>query len=317
MERLKVKGHFIEVNYEEEIDPYLNKLDRLQKRGNKIQACSPFREERHPSWAINLENGTWIDSGAAAETQRKGSFISLLAFFRGETLEETSDYLLEKYAHYLEDVSGLHLNINLNFGSAEENLFNVGPYKDFININSNYLLNRGINYKIQELFETGLKEKAVLIPWHDAKGEIINIKFRSIPGKEFWFCKGGQPIKNHVFGLFAVKKYKVKKIWLVESEIDSMYLWANNIPAVAFGGASISQEQKKLLLNSDIESIVIATDNDVVGHRFAETLKNELGGIFSCSRALFPEGVKDVNELTRDQLIKVSENLVDFIQFKI
>lgn len=317
MEKLKVKGHLLEVNYEEELEQYLHRLEKAQQRGNKIQACSPFRNENHPSWAVNLDNGSWVDSGADSESERKGSFISLLAFFRGETFEETSEYLFEKYSHFLDDADGLKLNLDLKLEEPEVAVLGADKYEDVVGIPSGYLTGRGITLKTQAYFQTGMgrNKDAVALPWHDAMGRIINIKYRSIKGKDFWFSKGGQPIKNHVYGLFAIKKHGFKEVWCVESEIDALYLWSMGIPAIAFGGASINDIQKKLILNTEIESLIIATDNDVVGHRFANVLKNEFGGIFNCSRISFPEGVKDVNEMTPEQLKQASKTSENFIKF--
>lgn len=319
MEKLKVKGHFIEVNYEEELEQYLHRLEKAQQRGNKIQACSPFRNENHPSWAVNLDNGSWVDSGADSESERKGSFITLLAFFREETFEETSDYLFEKYAHFLDNADGLKLNLNLELEPPEVAVLGADKYEDVINRCSEYLLDRGITAEIQAYFQTGLgrNNDAVALPWHDVMGRIVNIKYRSIKGKEFWFSKGGQPIKNHVYGLFAVKEKDFKEVWVVESEIDALYLWSVGIPAIAFGGASINDIQKNLILNTGIESLIIVTDNDVVGHRFAKVLNEEFGGIFNCSRIKFPEGVKDVNELTAEQLDLIRKNISNFNLFSI
>lgn len=319
MEKLKVKGHLLEVNYEEELEAYLHRLDKAQQRGNKIQACSPFRNEKHPSWAVNLENGSWVDSGADSESERKGSFISLLAFFRGETFEETSEYLFEKYSHFLDDTDGLKLNLNLQLEEPDVAVLGADKYEDVVGIPSGYLVGRGISLKTQAYFQTGMGRNgdAVAIPWHDKMGRIINIKYRSIKGKDFWFSKGGQPIKNHVYGLFAIKKHGFKEVWAVESEIDALYLWSIGFPAIAFGGASINEIQKNLILNTGIESLIIATDNDVVGHRFAKVLGDTFGGIFNCSRITFPEGVKDVNELSSEQLFLTFNNRCNFTQFHV
>lgn len=313
MEKLKVNGHLVEVDYPAELEQYMDRLEKVRIRGEKVQACSPFRSERHPSFAVNLDNGSWVDSGADSEGERKGSFISLLAFFRGETLEETSDYLLEKYSHFLDDTDNLKLDLKLQLNEPEVHVLGQDKYKDIVGKPSEYLFNRGIQVKTQRFFETGMGKKgdSIALPWHDVNGRIINIKYRSIKGKEFWFTKGGQPIKQHVYGLFAVKKLGFKEVWAVESEIDCLYLWSNGIPAIAFGGASINEVQKNLILNSGIETLVIATDADVVGRRFAEVLKYEFLGVFDIKMVNFPDGVKDVNELGYVELINIKENLLN------
>lgn len=317
MEKLKVNGHLIEVDYPAELELYMDRLEKVKIRGEKVQACSPFRYEKHPSWAVNLDNGSWVDSGATEEGERKGSFVTLLAHFRGETYEETADYLLDKYAHILDDAESLKLNLNLQMEVPEVAVLSQEKYADVVNKPSQYLLNRGIKEKTQRYFQTGMGSKGdcVAIPWHDKAGRIINIKYRSIQGKEFWFSKGGQPIKKHIYGLFAVLNLKVKEVWVVESEIDALYLWANGIPAIAFGGASMNDTQKNLLLNSGIETLVIATDNDVVGQRFAQVLKEEFAGILDLKKIIFPVGVKDINEMNGEQINHCVNNLVGISDF--
>lgn len=243
----------------------------------------------------------------------------MLAHFRGETYEETTDYLLDKYAHILDDAEGLKLNLNLTLNEPEVAVLSQEKYAYVVNKPSNYLLKRGISVKTQRYFQTGIGSKGdcVAIPWHDKAGRIINIKYRSITGKEFWFSSGGQPIKQHVYGLFAVINLKVKEVWAVESEIDALYLWSFGIPAIAFGGASMNDTQKKLLLNSGIETLVIATDNDVVGQRFGKVLKEEFAGILNLKKLVFPVGSKDINDLMPEELKVCVNNLnrvKDFIR---
>lgn len=118
-----------------------------------------------------------------------------------------------------------------------------------------------------------------------------------------------------LFGLFVVKRFNYKEVWAVESETDALYLWSNGIPAIAFGMASVNEKQKELLLNTNIGTMVIATDNDVVGHRFAKVLQEEFGGIFNLKRVIFPKNRKDINELSRTELANCKNSLQNFNLF--
>lgn len=310
MEKLKVNGYLLEVDYAEELEPYMDRFERIRIRGEKLQACSPFRNEKNPSFAVNLENGSWVDSGADSESERKGSFISLLAHFRGESYEDTAEYLLEKYTHILDDVDSLKLNLNLCI-EQDVMLLHKEEYEDAVGKPSQYLRNRKISDEVQEIFNCGIGRngKSISIPWHDRHGRIVNIKYRSIKGKEFWFSKGGQPIKNHVYGLWLVKLKNIKEVWAVESEIDALYLWSLNIPAIAFGGASMNEVQKNLILNSGIESLVVATDNDIVGQRFGKVLAQELNGYIIIKKIHIPAEKKDVNDLSKKEVECLYNNI--------
>lgn len=305
MEQLRVKGVYLDVDYPEELEPYLHQFNRMQVRGEKLQACSPFRNESHPSFAVNLDSGLWVDSGASDEHMRKGNFISLLAYLQEVDYESAEGYLLEKYSHNLDEVSGLTLSLSLTMG--EVSVTKLDSYSDKLNIYSPYLAGRGISKGVQEAFEIGESKGAVAIAWHDKAGRIINIKFRATNNKEFWFASGGEPIKNHVYGLWLAKRNKVTSLWVVESEIDCLYLWEHGIPAVAFGGASINERQKRLIENLGLESLIIATDSDTVGERFAEVLAVEFGGELDCYRVQFPQGRKDINDLSPQELAVAKE----------
>lgn len=309
-----IKGHEVDINFEEELEPYMDLFNKHVIKGVKLQACSPFRHENHPSFAVNLDNGTWIDSGANEESDRKGNFISLLAFFRGEDYDSTTEYLLEKYTHLLDDTDTLKLSLNLSMNKEELTVLAKEKYEAVVNIPSMYLTNRGIPAKTQRYFNCGMgKEKdCVTLAWHNKDGAIVNVKYRSIEGKSFWFTKDGDPIKNHVYGLFAVRNMKANEVWCVESEIDCLYLWGQGIPAVAFGGASINERQKKLILNSCIDTIVTASDNDVVGQRFAKQLKEEFAGLLNVKSIKIPEGKKDINDLTPNEIKTCKETMTNF-----
>lgn len=318
MEKLKLFNHLVEVDYPAELEPYTDRFDKLRIRGIKLQACSPFREEKHPSFAVNMDNGSWVDSGANEESERKGSFTTLLAFFRGESYEETANYLLEKYSHILDDTESLKLNLNLQLEQPKRAELEYKKYIDDINKPSSYLRNRGISDYVQKKFATGLGKNgnSITIPWHDKNGKVINVKYRSIRGKEFWFIEGGHPIKQHIFGLWAVILGGHKKVCAVESEIDCLYLWSLGIPAIAFGGASISEAQQKLLLNAGLETLIIATDNDVVGQRFGAVLHTVcIGYIENIGRFPIPQGKKDVNEMAKEE-INYYYNKINNFKFK-
>lgn len=303
---LIVRNIEIEPNYYEELEPYLHKLEPYKIRDNKLQACSPFRYEKRPSFAVNLDNGSWIDSGATDESMRKGHFTHLLAYLREETWYDTEDYLLDKYSTIVTDVDTLELTYTLE----EEQQYRIFSKEELAPFmwRVPYLTSRGISEKIQRAFQIGYDKetKAVMIPWHDHRGNVINLKFRSINQKRFWYHEEGQRIKNHIYGLHFIKKHNIKRVFAVESETDALYLWTQGIPAIAFGRAGMSEEQKQLLLRSPIEEFVIATDNDAVGRRFADTLCRELSAVFDIFIFDFPKVYKDMNDIPELEILELS-----------
>jgi len=302
-----VRENELEIDYAEEIDPYVETLSKAVVRGNKLQACSPFREEHTPSFAVNLDNGTWIDSGAMDGDWFKGNFTKLLAFLMGVTYEEAETYLIEKYRLILDDVDALTLNIQLEATESYREL-SLDDLKMFAFRNS-YLTDRGISEQVQRSFKIGYdnKSKAVVIPWFDKDGNLINIKFRNTVNKVFWYLKGGQPIKQHIYGLHFIYKMKLNRAFVVESETDALYLWSHGIPAIALGSASLSTKQEDLIINSPIEELVLAFDKDDAGNRAKETV----GNLFMGKKRLYvmpiPDGCKDINDIQSSKLITATK----------
>lgn len=300
----------LEVDIAEELEPYLDAFPKYKVRGNKLQACSPFREENTPSFAVNMDDGTWIDSGAYDEDWRKGNFIKLLSFLMGVTYDEARDYLLEKYRTIYSDMDSFKLDIWLPELDKPYRTVSKEELEPFMYRNP-YLTNRGITEKVQRAFKIGYDrdKQAIVICWFDKNGEIINLKFRSIRDKRFWYLEDGQKIKQHIFGLHFIFKLKLKRVFAVESETDALYLWSHGIPAIAFGSASMSKQQEKLLFNSPIEELVIATDNDNAGYRFRKDLEKRLMGKLDLSLMPIPYGLKDVNDIAPNRLKEATEKV--------
>ena len=313
---LNIRGHNVEVDVSKELRNY--DWTRPRWTGSKFIACSPFRAERIPSFVVWLESGTWNDSGAEDEDWRSGNLVNLLAFLRNESTEEAEDYLLTEYCAYYGDVESLRLNIDLTQTEA-----NAVPLDS--NILTGYCFRhpylneqRGIEEKWQQGFRIGYckRSRAVTFPWFNYRGDLVNIKFRSIADKRFWYYTGGQPLRNHIYGLNFVHKTKASRVFIVESEIDAITLWQAGFAAIALGGANLTQRQRDLIIQSPIEKLGIATDNDRAGQRVAKSIMGQLGGYMVIKKINLPEQVKDVNELSRGEIVNVFNKLceIEFIQ---
>lgn len=296
----------VDVDVQEELEPYLDNFSRYRVRGHKLQSCSPFRDESTPSFAVNLENGTWIDSGASEDNWMKGNFTKLLAFLIGVTYEEAEQYLWEKYRTIYADVDNWVLEVNL----PEEKEYRIVEKEEIqpYMFRNPYLTNRGITEKVQRAFKIGYdrEHKAVVIVWTDKQGNPINLKFRSIKDKRFWYLEDGQPIKQHIYGMHFIFKMNLKTVFVVESETDALYLWSHGIPAIALGSASMSEAQEKLILNSPITDLVLAFDKDHAGNRCRANVKKRLMGKVELWEMPIPEGCKDINDIRADKVVEAT-----------
>ncbi|MDR7207617.1 toprim domain-containing protein [Priestia megaterium] len=300
-------SHELEVDVLEELQPF--DWSRGRVRVEEFTACSPFRDESSPSFSINLISGQWIDFGSS-DHYSKGNLVTLLSYLHNDTPTEVETYLLEKYGIDFMDTDSLELNFNLSLeDQVEKKIITLEDYKQY-SYRHNYLNGRGINEKVQRAFKIGYdkKGKAIAIPWFDKDGNIINVKFRSVSTKRFYYFPTGQAIKNHLYGMHFVFKLNLKRVFIVESEIDALYLWSCGFPAIALGGSNISAAQQQLILRSPITDLVIATDNDAVGRQIRERIISNFVGYTELHDLNLPPNVKDVNELSPTRLTALAKN---------
>ena len=297
---MKIRNIDVPVNIWGELEPYLDHFREWKIRGDKFQCTSCFRHEKHASMAVNLENGTWIDSGSPTDLYHKGNFVALLAYLRQEEYQDTEEYLFQAYHIMLEDTERLQLKIDLQQESTVGVTYEW--FKDFpqLQFRHPYLLKRGITKEVQRLFCIGFDREhhAVSLPWFNNDKKVINVKFRSILYKQFFYLQDGQLTRNYVYGLPQAISKGYKAVAIVESEIDAMSLWTIGIAGVATGHAGINARQIQLLVNAGIEEVTIMTDADEAGWRFERILEKELPKHFiTYNTDIFKYGVKDVNDL--------------------
>lgn len=309
---IKLREIEVDVDIEAELREY--DWTRAKWTGEKLICCSPFRSEFRPSFAVHLETGVFIDSGGEDEW-RKGHFVKLLSWLRNETWTETENYLLEKY-YGIGFLATDELELDFSGWLEEE----VKPEPIPLTVLDAYRYKhlylekeRGIEPIYQRAVKIGYdpRTKAITIPIFNKDGELVNIKFRSVKGKQFWYYPSGQPVRNHLYCLHLVHLKQSKRVYLVESEIDALTLWKNGFPAVAVMGSALTDRQKRLILDSSIETIVLATDNDKAGKRLRRSITNKLNGLVNIEEMNFPEQYKDVNDIPTKELIYYAENSID------
>lgn len=294
-----IRGIELDIDVREEIGRF--EWQRARDKGHELVACSPFRDEKHPSFSINLETGLWIDFGSVDDDTKKGNLVTLLAYLEESSEDEIEEHLLAAYGVMIDSVDDLPpLQIQL---VKEEP---VRPKLSFPEPAESvpYLESRGVSKEIIQLFQIGVNEEkgSVAFPWIEAYGgELINVKFRNIAEKKFYYTKGGGQVKDHLYGLYQAVQQRSDCLYIVESEIDALYLWSCGYHAAALGGSYLSTAQAEQLRRLGPSVLVVATDNDEAGLRCRNQIWRELGGDGRLFYLDLPEG-KDVNDLSPKQL---------------
>lgn len=295
-------------------------------RDDKLQACSPFREDdSRPSFYVWLEDraasnaraGYWGDSGG--DEYRSGSFVPLLSYLREETEEETVEYLLSKYSpNWGDGLANIHKSIESMFAGVslnDQRKRRRQPLNPKIlhryNFRHPYLTNRGISEAVQRVMRTGYDpgKRMITIPWFNVRGDLVNIKYRSVTSKFFQYLPikdGAQPVREHLYGIDVVRRNGCCEAVICEAEIDAMYAMTAGFPALAVGGASFSKEKADIIKRSPIRHLIVAADNDQAGRKLKDEIIKRMSGYVRLSIAQIPSSYKDLNDVKEiDELKKV------------
>lgn len=272
---------------------------------DKLIARSPFREDQSPSFFVNLTGelkGVWADSGATDDRYAKGGWLRLIAHLRGISVDEVADEYRGLLTQRTTTTELPQFKLGLRSKAVKAPGFGTtGPIDIEISAPCDYLQGRGISPQVSGALRISYDpaRKAIVIPWFDAAGNLVAMKYRSTRDKKFWYAQGGRPISELIYGIDRVHKRQFKTVCVVEAEIDAMSLMTAGFPAVATGGAAVSRAKIDILRGSPVERFVIVPDADGAGERWAAQLERELKGYAEVRVARLAEefpGVKDAND---------------------
>lgn len=288
-----IQGYNVPVNVCRELQEF-DWGTRCRWYPEKLHACSPFRQEDTPSFVVFFDHGNWVDRGFARAGYEKGNFVTLLAYLRGEDKPTTERHLLRKYLAV--DVDGVSLDLRLILHPPVDEPLDAAVL-DHVQP-SEYLLGRGISHEVQRQFGAGHHPflNAAVLPWWDRDGGLANVKYRAVDAKRFWFAKKHMRMDQHLFGALQCRGVE-DDLYVVEGEIDALYLHSNGLAAVALGTAHMSEKQEKMLIQHPAKRIIIATDADAAGRKCAADIARRLGGYKEIGHFLHPEGCKDINDI--------------------
>ncbi|WP_172423192.1 toprim domain-containing protein [Paenibacillus larvae] len=292
-------GLYIDVLYELEQFDWRN----VRPAVDSFIASSPFRtDDDTPSFFVDLREysdyyGCWHDFGGTDPEWTSGNFTKLLSFLMDVTYEEADDYLRRKYGNDEQQETPVLRRVRLSAEEEKKPALNAELLKQYRHDHP-YLASRCISAEVQREMQTGYcpSKNAVTIPWFGPNGQLLNIKYRSVTGKKFWYAKGGRPIKDLVYGIDYIYRYRCRRAAIVEAEIDALTLMSAGVPAVAAGGGVINKEKAAVIIRSPIEEIFVMSDHDDVGQALKREVIRMLGGDLRVGVAGFPKRYKDVNE---------------------
>lgn len=161
-----------------------------------------------------------------------------------------------------------------------------------------YLANRGVGEVTNFPVGYNKQHNSLVLFIRDLLGRYIYVKERSLTTKHFYNTEESDKA-NHLFGLYECTQANVAEVWVCESEIDALTIWARGGFAVAIGSATISKAQIKLLHQAGIRSVIDGLDRDIAGRKGWLNLKELWTGFTRETKWGIKK--KDINDTTLEE----------------
>lgn len=175
-----------------------------------------------------------------------------------------------------------------------------------------YMTERKLTERVIQYFDVGFDHatNCLTFPVKDLDGRVPFVQRRAVAGK--FFKNAESSLRGStVYGLYQVYQNLswIKRIFVTESIIDALTWWGKGEAGVATLGSIPTEAQLKLLRAVPVRKFIKSYDNDKAGEEGARRLSEALGNEKILYQLKFPEGVKDVNQLTDDQFSQLSMTL--------
>lgn len=260
-----------------------------------VHARVTGREDRSPSWSINAETGLWICFSCGS----KGTLSMLLA----EILGTNNTWDVQKFI--------IQNSINRLTNSpkdAYEPVVNIDEFASFKRVSDERCAYKNLDPDL--VYQHGVrwnpKNKSWAIPIISPSAELKGWQEK----KRDWvrnFPVGVEKAKT----LFGIERFRSRTAILVESPLDIVRFNAvfSRPQALASFGAHVSDTQLELLTQV-ADRIIVAMDNDDAGITASQRIYKKIS---TPRRGLLwwhygSEGVKDIGDMTDDQIVNGFEN---------
>lgn len=303
--------------------------DMKMTTGNIMVTC-PFHAEgleRKPSCGVSINEtreGTKVyDAGTVHcfTCGYTGDIPKMVSDIMGKNDGGQSGYkwLTSKFASVtVENREPLQLNLDRGKSRAERRKTLESATVEYVSEEElesyryvhDYMYFRKLTDKVIEYFDVGYDQatNSLTFPVKDLTGRALFVQRRAIAAKSFLNEK--TPKGKVVYGLHEVYANLewIEEVFIVESIIDALTLWTYRIPAVATLGVMPTAIQIELIKACPVRTWIVAYDNpkeDQAGADGYLRLKNALERHKMLKYMEYPEGIKDPNDMTPEQLTTI------------
>lgn len=284
-------------------------LGAMRDTPDNIMVSCPYHkdgQERRPSAGIKKSDGIFhcFTCGETHTLQEMishcfGRYDDMIGAFGWE-------WLLKNFLTVsIEERKSLDLNLSRDHEEkstlyvSEEELDGYREYHP-------YMWKRKLTPEVVDIFDVGYdkKTKSITFPVRDIQGRCLFVARRSVNTKFFNYPSGAEKPVYGLYELSQLQEYP-KEVIICESMIDAIYFWTAGKYAVALNGLG-NELQFKQLKEMPCRKFILCTDNDEAGMKARSRIKKNIRNKLITEYTL-PEGRKDANDCTADELINLRE----------
>ena len=318
---------------------HIELLQRVKDTPDNIMVQCPYHkngQEHRPSAGLRKTDGVF-HCFSCGETHSLQEVISY-CFGKDDVVGSFGwNWLLKNFASVeVNNRNDINLNLNRDMCITERLEYVSEEELDSYRYSHPYMYKRGLTDAIIELFDIGydVNTDCITFPIRDISGNTLFVARRSVKTKFFNYPQG---VEKPLYGLYEIIKYFdsfskdhsdafaldfdldinstrpvgvnfPQEVIVCESMLDALSFWTVGKYAVALNGTG-NELQFKQLRDLPCRKLILATDNDDAGmkarKRIRENVKNKI-----ITEYIFPEGRKDANECTKDELMNLLEVFV-------
>lgn len=286
-------------------------LKHMRQTSDNIAISCPFHkngQENHPScfvYARTDNDDVPFGFFKCFTCHEQGQLYVLVAKCLDCSYEDAKQWLIDNFSSTF-SVDDLGLT-DIVLEKEEEQFLDESILDKYRYLHP-YMFKRGLKEDIIKRFKVGWNEEtnAITFPVWNEHGNLVGITERSVNTKNFYIPEG---LKKPVYLLNEIIKDNITEVYVVESQIDALYLWGFGYPAVALFGTG-SKRAYEILKKSGIRIYHLCFDGDLAGRhgaiRFIQNMPNNI--IIDIIQ--LPQG-KDVNNLSKEEF----DNLPHFDKY--
>ena len=281
-------------------------LKHIRPTGDNIAITCPFHkdgQENRPScfvYARTDSDDVPFGFFKCFTCQEQGQLYMLVARCLDCSYDDAIQWLIDNFSTTFE-TTRLELEDIVLDKKEEEQYLDESVLDEYRYLHP-YMFKRGLKEDVVKRFNVGWNPKtdAITFPVWNEHGKLVGITERSVKSKNFHIPEG---LKKPVYLLNEIIKNNITEVYVVESQIDALYLWGFGYPAIALFGTG-SKRAYEILKKSGIRIYHLCFDGDLAGRhgaiRFIQNMPNDI----LIDIIQLPDG-KDVNDLTKKEFDKL------------